>query len=213
MSPEIYQEVENVVKPESSEQAQEIASKLRENYHSTKLSGNRLDLTAFSKELEIDACEKRDIDSTVTQQLRAVVKAGQEIFGIVEATIIQQTGSEPLIEDAVVITRHNSQGRAEVISTLIRGHGVEHIGRAHQTDLGDEVSREHFSITQDVYGGLIIKDGKSDGSASTNGTEVFEIKPSDKERPNKPDKPWEDFTFWAPESSDVKKAVTKLTFQ
>jgi len=213
MSPEVYQENEPLARAESSEKAREIADELRETYHSTKLSGDRLELPAFSKELEIDSCSKPELG--VSQQLRAVVKAGQDIFGIVEAIaqIKLQDESKPHFIDATIITRHNADGRAVIVKTITtRGNGVEPIGRSHQKGLGDEVSRNHFYIETNIDRTLNIYDGDASGKPSTNGTEVFEIKPVTGS--SKPEKPWgSDFTFWAPESTDVKKKITDSIFR
>lgn len=215
MSPEKHQENENIFKPESPESALNIAKMLREEYNSRILHGDTLQLPPFSKSLEMMSCSNPQ--DGVNQQLRALVRAGQEFFGIVESTVIITLPGEPkpYITESTLLTRHNAGGRAEIISVLKRDKDVKRIGRSHQKDLelGDRVSGHHFYLEQEIDGRINISDGDSSGKPSTNGTEVFE---GAKEIPSGfyigETETWHDFDFWSAKSSEVKKQILKSIF-
>lgn len=211
MSPELYQESEPVLSPESHESATEIAETLRDLYQNTTLRGGKLEIPAFRNESQMSSCDNRTEE--VSQQLRAVIKAGQEFFGIVETTALIKIQGEPkpYIVESTVLTKHNADERASIVAIIERGHGTEYVGRAHQQGLGDQVSRHHFQLEQNLDGSITVVDGNTDGTPSTNGTEVFELKDGDSAK-NISDSPLDDIDFWSVKSSEVKKQILKSIF-
>jgi len=211
MSLEKYQEREPVLSPESHESATEIAEILRDLYQNTTLKGGKLEIPNFSKEAEMNACENRT--DSVTQQLRAVIKAGQEFFGLVQATTLVKIQGEtkPYIVESTVLTKHNADERASVVAIIEKGQGIERVGRAHQHNLGDQVSRHHFYLEQKSDGSITVTDGNIDGTPSTNGTEVFELKDGDYAK-DIVDSPLDDIDFWSAKSSEVKQKILQSIF-
>ena len=106
----------------------------------------------------------------VDQHLRAMVKAGDEFFAIVDVkSIVRPYGEHPTVKDATVITRHLPNKRAEFIGFLDKDKKTFTIGRSYQPGLGVKTSRNHFSVVQAPDGSV----GIVENNKTTNGTEVF----------------------------------------
>jgi hypothetical protein len=149
----------------------------------------------------------------VDQSLRAIIKAGDEFFGIVDVlTISQTTGKTPKFMEDTVITRHLPNQRAELIGFVNRDGKPITIGRSYQ-DLGIKTSREHFLVIQDMDGAI----GIVEPHKTTNGTEVFT--PSKNSKFGVSEKllhmdtvdAVEDFDFWSVKSDDVKARLGSAT--
>lgn len=211
MPVEQYKESEPILRPESHESATGIADELRGLYQNTTLKGGNLEIPAFKNESQMSSCDNRS--EGVSQQLQAIIKAGQEFFGIAQTTALVKIQGEPkpYIVESTVLTKHNADERASIVAIVERGHGTEYVGRAHQTGLGDQVSRHHFHLEQNLDGSITIIDGHTDGTPSTNGTEVFELKDGDSAK-DILDSPLDDIDFWSVKSSDVKQQILKSIF-
>ena len=212
-SPEKYRESEPVLSAESHETASEIASELRNLYQNTAIKGEKFKIPTPRNNSEIGSCSEPD--EGTTQKLQAVIKAGQEFFGLVQVeSMIRIPGMAiPQLVESMILTKHNSNERATVVAVINRGQGVENIGRAHQPNLGDQVSRHHFYLEQDLDGSILINDGGADGKPSTNGTEIFEKAQNDTSNGAIIDgSPLQDNLFWSAEPSDIKKNINKSTF-
>jgi hypothetical protein len=106
----------------------------------------------------------------VQQELHAVVKAGDELFGVVHVDV----GGEGVSE--LLLTRFNQNGeRAGIIGVIpawfptVGAAGLK-VGREHQQDLHNTVSRDHFSIGT-LGNRLLIGE-----YGSTNGTTIIRMR-------------------------------------
>lgn len=160
----------------------------------------------------------------VEQGIHGVVKAGDELFGVVKASVKDASGA-PV--ETFVLSRFGKEGeRAQIVGLLQEGAPLS-VGRDHQEGLSDTTSRNHFKIGM-FEGKLVLED-----SHSTNGTELITgsqtaaevAKPQDEGRfmrralhkvlrRHKKQQavvpavsPLEDFKTWAPKSAEIRELV------
>lgn len=187
-------------------------------------------MNATSHEIGQPLTEQGTINSEkgVEQDLFGVVKAGDELFGVVKTKAKDLHHPEQAETTKFVLTRFGKDGeRATVVSVLDNVYPVT-VGRTHQEGLSKTTSKDHFRIG--INGdNLVIED-----LGSTNGTkllmgrdvqkEVTQPQPEgrfgmralkrahDKLKANpETDKivedPLTDFKTWAPNSQEMKIAV------
>lgn len=99
-----------------------------------------------------------------SQNLRAVIKAGSEVFGIVEV-VDKEVVDKP---SQTVVTRLSNNGdtEAELIGVVGRETGIT-VGRDIIPKGDKRMSREHFQVRFTKDGDLVVKD-----SFSKNGTQL-----------------------------------------
>lgn len=146
----------------------------------------------------------------VGQDLRALIKAGDEFFGIVDVlSIVRTDNGRPTVAESTVITRHKPNSRAEFVGFLDKDQGSITIGRSHQPDLSAKTSRDHFSVVQARDGSI----GVVETQITTNGTEIFTPSKNNKfgisERLLHMDTvdAAEDIDFWSVKSADMQELM------
>ena len=167
MSPEFNKaETSNV---ETLESAKAIEASLLENYIGTTLSSPE-------SICEIPATKSNELGDVmniainkqeqVSQRLRAIIKAGNEFFSVIDASSGFEDGS---IIDSTILTRHIAGGkRAEFVGFIEKGEKPTSVGRSTQEALDMTVSRNHFAIAHNHAGDIGVADLNS-----SNHTEVF----------------------------------------
>lgn len=203
---------ESIEKPvDKIESAPEIAESLRAKYKS--------EMVDPMSALKIPTLERDDqmmahcisADEGVDQRLRAVIKAGNEFFCIIDVLAIDQIspGVKPTFMEGTAITRHipGKENRAQLIDFFGDQMPI-HIGRDYSPELkySPETSGKHLAAIQSESGSVILLD-----EHSTNGTEVFT---PDKDSPNiNVVSPVENRNFWSPESALLKASLIKINHQ
>ena len=185
-----------------TESPREITEGLRDRYESIQLKpGIVHEIPPLENDEQmISGCENPA--DGVRQSLRAMIKVGDEFLGVVDVFLINRSasGGRPNILEGTAITRHISDGRADLIGFI--GNNQDHltIGRSHQKELNPKVSREQFSIGRAKDGSIGIID-----LDSTNGTEVFMPSKNSKYGFETKDlnskNPTDDIDFWSVKSA------------
>lgn len=184
----------------------DITEGLRARYDSVKLvPGDVHEITPlFSQQHEMAVCGNPF--EGIDQHLRAVIKAGDEFFGIVDVISIDRSKDHKLVvQQTTALTRHLPNQRAELVG-FIHPEGPQlKIGRNYQPGLSAKTSREHFAIAQFKDGYIGIVEPKE----TTNGTEVYTPSIHAKQDVSKrllhmdTADPAGDFDFWSVKSADL----------
>lgn len=104
----------------------------------------------------------------IEQDLRTVVYAGGELFGIVKIERYMTENKDLKLSPAVLVTRVGSEN-VDLIGVVNPGGGELVIGRSDKSrDYNKALSREHFSIAVGEQGDITITDLRS-----TNGTRLI----------------------------------------
>lgn len=175
----------------------EVAKGLRAHYEST--TADSKEVLEIPKSNLIAECSSRN--EGVYQDLRALVKAGDDYFAII-SVFANRSVDNPIPLSETVIARHRPGERAELIGVIGKNEDPMKIGRSHQKGfgLGPTVSREHFAVAQSDDGKMGIID-----MGSSNRTEVFLTK---KELPSTTSvDPLNDIDFWSVKSADLKSSL------
>lgn len=184
----------------------EIYSILTENYICTELQSKKVHQIdpLIEERQEMAACTN-EVDG-VDQNLRAIIKAGNDYFGVVDFLVIDEPKSKKAnYIESTAITHHQPGRRAELVCIINKGESPITIGRNINPNLDDTVSREHFKVSQASDGAIGIIDNDS-----TNGTKVFEpsdkfglLSNTDKDSGN----PIQDIDFWSVKSIRLKNVA------
>lgn len=149
-----------------------------------------------------------NLNEGVSQELLAVVRADQDVFGVVRAKFYGKKQKQATdVTEKLAITRFDGEGgRAELVDFPTTGKYFV-VGRSHQAGLSEGVSRHHFAVAQAEDGSVGIGD-----LGSTNGTEVVvladgeasdEVLPGSFD-PNVPN-PLDDSRTWSVKSRDLRR--------
>lgn len=132
----------------------------------------------------------------VYQGLRTTIKAGNEFFGIVDVFLKTDNGAM----EGTAITRNIPNERAEFV-TFIKPSGITEIGRNHNNNLDNSVSRNHLVLSFNDEGGINIMD-----MGSANGTKLYRHK---KPGPKNLliENPTDDINSWSLKSAEIKKTM------
>ncbi|MEI6851034.1 MAG: FHA domain-containing protein [Candidatus Saccharibacteria bacterium] len=211
----------NVEPKLETESVKEIFDGLESHYSTTKLDPNKVhEIEPATIENEMDIC--KNFDEGVMQTLEAVVKAGDNYFGIVKVIMEDRSSDEAIYNREVIektaLTRHIPGKRAALVGFIDSKNGPVTIGRSETNseiglleidDLGVTTSRKHFALAESVDGsvGIIDLDSK-------NGTTVFEQKDDkfkfgltpEKNRSSSALNPIDDIglNFWSAKSANIR---------
>lgn len=155
------------------ENRDEVISGLEANFTHKKLcAGESKSIKEFD-----NMAAATDFDQGVYQYLRAVVKAGESYFSVVDTRVYNKSGrndpSEPEAYISTTVTRSVNGGPAELIASVQPGN-VLFIGRENQPNMlrdDPKISRNHFcvrAIDHEDGSEIVVAD-----MGSTNGTEVY----------------------------------------
>lgn len=130
-------------------------------------------------------------------EMLAVIKAGQELFGVLKVENKDEKGN-------FVLSRFMPEGqRGQIVGVMTpEAPEVAEVGREKFRDINQpldpEVSRNHFSVTISEHGEIIVTD-----NGSSNGTEVFaNFKGGFAPTPELPIGPLRS-SNWAPKSAEL----------
>jgi hypothetical protein len=189
---------EAVQTPESrSEHAREIKDALEANYTSAKL-GKGEAISLRPDILPMASCRNQS-DGMVSQELMMVIKAGGEVFSVVDVFVAdKQKGTKK----TTALTRHIEGGRAEIVGLIEGSQNPMIVGRTSENGYSDSTSRQHFAI------GRSPEDGHFDvlDAKSSNGTELF-VSVNENDGHSETQNPATDINFWSAKSSQLKAAV------
>jgi len=152
MSPELSQE-------KKVESPAELASELRDAYGSVELTAGS-SIVLEEEILPMNFAYNRP--EGVFQDLIATIKAGDDFFSVVDATLAGEN------EHTTLITHHTKDGRAEIVGHISNGKEPLFIGRNSENGYSAKTSRDHFFVAKSKEGKIGVMDTKS-----SNGTEVF----------------------------------------
>lgn len=191
MSPE-----KNQSRSEKAINADVIELGLRTHYIAEKLtSGSPVEIPKLKNRNELmNVCQNED--EGVIQGLRAEIKAGNEIFGIVDVFVKLDDG----VMEGTAITRSVPNQRAELVS-FINPDGITEIGRKHNSGLDSTVSGNHLALSFNKNGSMNIMD-----MGSTNGTNLY------RHRMHEPkdsaiEDPTNNIDNWSLKSEKIKKIM------
>lgn len=170
------------------------------------------DSTALGETTEPIA-EAVNLGSQTVQSLIGIIRAGDELFGIVKAEITDSNQTS-----GYLLTKFGDEQRATVVSKITESESLV-VGREHQDGLNAMTSRNHFSI-QFGPKGIEVQD-----LGSSNGTEVYAHggivhdkaltmsgmrrllgRGANNDKAHS-ELPGQDFKLWAPESAQVKQLI------
>jgi hypothetical protein len=142
-----------------------------------------------------------------SQVLRAVIEAGNELFGIVQASSIE--GARAGNPGTLVITRfarpeHGEGARAQVVQVVRPGtgrmYGREQLREQGFSDISDEVSKVHFGLALSEDGKQLVLSDEN----STNGTRIASTKV---DRMQSVESALGGFEVWSPPTQAVAEAI------
>lgn len=195
------------VKNQSIESPSKIAEALKDRYDSEVLKPNTVHrIPELGPDgTPMDSCGNSS--EGVDQKLRALIKAGDEFFGVVDVDLIlrSDSGERPQFVNRTVLTRHIPGERAEIIGFIDNIGKPLVVGRQFQPGLSGKTSRDHFTIGTLSEGNVGVVDDKS-----SNGTEVFQLTEKsayNESRHTDVDNPIDDFDFWSVKSSEIKDLI------
>ncbi len=137
----------------------------------------------------------------VYQDIKGVIQAGDELFGIVEAAVAGREASPDSITK-FILTRFGRDGRRAQIEGVMTPGEPLMIGRTAENGMRSDVSRYHFKVGVNRNGHLAIEDLNS-----ANGTRLqVATKPPIPEL--EPKNPLAQYSRWAPKSADVKSLLS-----
>lgn|GEM_PF-5645735 len=158
----------------------------------------------------------------VAQDLRGVIKAGDELFGIVKANVTDDKTGKPLEHFLLTHFGDEETGqRATIVGVL--GATPLFVGRTAKNGYSDTTSRKHFGIA------LVDAQIKIGDEGSSNGTKLYFAEAAGQQQaPESPkfglsalhkalrakkapesveENPMDKFQLWSPKSSDVKEQI------
>lgn len=202
--------------PESKESVDYIDQRLSEIYQKTTLTSSEQGIEL--PEIIVDEDDNSNemagcYNGDTRQRLRAVIRAGNEIFSIIDVSVLSYdqgtTDTENIIK-STIISRHIKGERAEPVGILDKNSQV-FIGREHLSanneNLSDTLSRTHFAIAKDNEGRIAIAD-----TNSTNHTEVF-FQNDNPVNYEDPKNPLSRLEFWSIKSAKARFLTTNYTQQ
>jgi hypothetical protein len=195
------------------ESVKNITEDLRERYVSTPMEAGVGYVIPPLENIEnaMGTCGNPE-DGLDQYLLGLVVAANKDVFAIVDVSAVFKFGEEhrPSMVLKTAITHHIPGKRGDFVCFIENNNVPKSVGRTGVGKFDAHTSREHFSVSQDTDGTLIVTD------ISSNGSELFIPVAGSKfglkegiNHHTDTNNPLEDFDFWSVKSASMRDEFEK----